>query len=204
MLRTHSNRSRLLTVTCFVATISSNAVAQCAHPSRNYPGNPWAGGAIGLVGGPGVGATELRDAVAIWQRCCASAFLEQALPELWVNQPGHRTIHVEYIPSTSPRLGVCGTFSGDTISIWRFAMRADGRFACVPRSHIIAHEIGHILGLADAPGTRACANHIMAPLVAGSQWQSHVDPAECALASNTNAPTRYVAALSSALLPGAK
>ena len=172
------------------ALLTGGAVeGQCTRFSRNYPGEPWRGGSIGLIPRRGLGEAELRAAVAVWQRCCADAFAGSAIPELWVNQPGDRTVYIDYIDSTSPRPGACGSFNGATITLWNFTLHGDKRVLCAPRVRLIAHEIGHILGLADAPRQAECASDIMAPVRVEGAWSAAVAPRECELAARANFPT---------------
>lgn len=179
---------RLVFITLAMMTLASvPASPQCAQFSPNYPGSPWPGESVGVLAGAGVHAGQISGAIKIWYRCCGDHFDDQALPALLANQVGTRTILVRR-QATSPLPGQCGKFSGHTIIVYSFAKLHGSRFQCGAAERVIAHELGHVLGLADAPATPLCRDNIMAGIPIGEGPTPEVSRAECLLAAQANAP----------------
>ncbi|HEX9982556.1 MAG TPA: hypothetical protein VGF69_04770 [Thermoanaerobaculia bacterium] len=136
-------------------------------------------GSIGVIADSGVSEAWISGGVDQWGVCGADSF-----PTLYCNQPGDYTFTVFYQPIKNPDGAGCGSADPDvdlTASGWQvrggaiYLFERDGfGFPCnnttEARAHTVAHEIGHILGLADSD----CTNRVMG----GSTGT--VQPDECA------------------------
>jgi len=187
-----------------------DASAQCSVFSRGYGGRPWPGSSIGVLAGAGVSEADIIAAIAIWERGCVDLFAVGRIPRLLANRPGDRSVRVELDTKVSPDHGVCGTFNAASIKIWGFTFRGNKVVSCGPAARLIAHELGHVLGLGDAPERRECSTHIMSHI-----WLDHlvIDramPGECEIVAAANLPglglegaaTELVAADLTTELPG--
>ena len=164
------------------------AAAQCSVFSLNYGGRPWPGGSIGVFAGEGISAGEIEDAIEIWERGCDALYAAGRIPRLLANRPGDRSVRIELDAKVSPREGVCGVFNAATIKVWGFAQRHGKVKSCGPVARLIAHELGHVLGLGDAPPDRQCCNHIMSPIWPDKLLIDRALPGECAIVAAANAP----------------
>ena len=122
----------------------------------------------------------LAEAVALWEECPGyglgfPAFVTEPreVPPMPV-----RTLTVEYHPrSESP---VCGRFFGNEIHLYAFARDDRGRVRhCGAPELLLAHELGHVLGLADAGREAACREHVMAHVDELNRGDRRVRPSEC-------------------------
>ena len=165
-----------------------DAGAQCSVFSLNYGGRPWPGGAIGVFAGEGISAGEIEDAIEIWERGCDALYAAGRIPRLLANRPGDRSVRIELDAKVSPREGVCGVFNAATIKVWGFAQRHGKVKSCGPVARLIAHELGHVLGLGDAPPDRQCCNHIMSPIWPDKLLIDRALPGECAIVAAANVP----------------
>lgn len=164
------------------------AAAQCSVFSLNYGGRPWPGGSIGVLAGEGISAGEIEDAIAIWERGCDALYAAGRIPRLLANRPGDRSVRIELDAKVSPREGVCGVFNAATIKVWGFAQRHGKVKSCGPVARLIAHELGHVLGLGDAPPERECCNYIMSPIWPDKLLIDRALPGECAIVAAANTP----------------
>jgi hypothetical protein len=165
-----------------------DAGAQCSVFSHNYGGRPWPGSSIGVLAGEGVSKADIVDAIAIWERGCDALYAAGRIPLLLANYPGARMVRVDLDAKVSPVSGVCGTFNAASIRIWRFTIRAGKVQSCGPVARLIAHELGHVLGLGDAPELRQCCNHIMSPIWPDRLLIDRALPGECEIVAAANVP----------------
>jgi len=165
-----------------------DAGAQCSVFSRNYSGRPWPGDSVGVLAGKGVSEADIVDAIALWQRGCSDLYAAGRIPRLLANRPGARTVRVDLDAKVSPRDGVCGEFNAASIKVWGFAIRNHRVMACGPVARLIAHELGHVLALGDAPETRECCTHIMSPIWPDKLLLDRVLPGECEVVAAANVP----------------
>ena len=165
-----------------------DAAEQCSAFSRGYGGRPWPGASIGVLAGAGVGEDDIRDAIAIWERGCTELYAAGRLPHLLPGRPGDRSVRVDVDGKVSPVDGVCGVFSAASIKVWGFAIRAGKVQSCGPTARLIAHELGHVLGLGDAPELRQCCNHIMSPIWPDKLLLERALPGECEIVAAANVP----------------
>jgi hypothetical protein len=164
------------------------AGAQCSVFSLNYGGRPWPGSSIGVLAGEGVSEADIVDAIALWQRGCSDFYAAGRIPSLLANRPGVRTVRVDVDAKVSPVSGVCGAFNAASIKIWGFAVRAGKVRSCGPMARLIAHELGHVLGVGDAPELRQCCNHIMSPIWPDKLLLDRALPGECEIVAAANVP----------------
>jgi hypothetical protein len=164
------------------------AGAQCSVFSRNYGGRPWPGDSIGVLAGKGVDEEEVVEAIALWQRGCSDLYAAGRIPSLLANRPGARTVRVDLDARVSPRDGVCGEFNAASIKVWGFAVRNNKVMSCGPVTRLIAHELGHVLALGDAPEIRECCTHIMSPIWPDKLLLDRVLPGECEVVAAANVP----------------
>jgi len=175
-----------LMIVALVAVLDVSA--QCSVFSRGYGGRPWPGGSIGVLAGEGVREADVIAAIEIWQRGCPDLYAAGRIPRLLPNRPGHRTVRVDLDATVSPAHGVCGTFKAASITVWRFTIRDYKVWSCGPVARLIAHELGHVLGLGDAPERRECCNHIMSPIWPDKLLIDRALPGECEIVAAANIP----------------
>lgn len=140
---------------CLLIALGSRpaAAAECARPlaaqtSRAEP--------ISLRL-EGIAARTARSAIAMWGSCGRAG---AGFPLFALDPPGTRVLTVRRAP-TSGR-AICGELRGSEIVLYAFALGAAGVVRCEGEAQTLAHELGHVLGLADAPVGAGCAGHIMA------------------------------------------
>lgn len=123
------------------------------------------GDSIRLVADASVPPRVIEEAVAIWASCPGYG---SAFPVFTTDAAGAaRTLAVSYrkVRQSGGDRKRCGTFSGNTIVLHGYVRSPGGRlYPCGSLARNLAHELGHVLGLADAPPLPACANHVMADL----------------------------------------
>jgi hypothetical protein len=131
-------------------------------------------GTIALETDPGLPPRVVASAIALWSAC---ANYGSGFPRLVAGTLGTRVIRVE--PVSTPQGRRCGSFEASTIRLYPVALE-DGRpVPCLPPDRILAHEIGHALGLADAPARSECRDHIMAQSFEPHAPGRRVQPSEC-------------------------
>jgi hypothetical protein len=124
--------------------------------------------AIGLepVGFPAELAELAADAAELWNSAPCDA---TARPRFLVGAPGERTLVVRWIDGTAAAPNVCGSFSRGEIRLYAFARDPErGRLERCGEGgrlvEILAHELGHALGLYDQRAPQ-CSTRIMGQLV---------------------------------------
>jgi len=133
------------------------------------------GEAIGLVYASDVRPELVREAIALWRGCSG---YESSFPAFRDGPGGTRTLRVRFeLASGNAR---CGGFRGTEIVVYAWAMDGGRRRPCGPPAVNLAHELGHALGLADAP--MACADRIMAPVDPARPRARAVRADECRIA----------------------
>lgn len=139
-------------------------------------GNPRISDSIGIVFGKDVPRKIVEEAVEYWARCNG---YRTDFPQFLIGKPGMQTITVEF-GRNFKRQTRCGSFVGRTIKLYAFAIDAKGRLrSCGSRADGLAHELGHALGLMDAPHERECFDHAMGPVDVTDRNRREIQPAEC-------------------------
>jgi hypothetical protein len=143
------------------------------------------GDAIRLEPLPGLDRTVLHDAISYWQACSGYG---HRFPRIVTEGEGDIEIAVK-LERRKPGNGHCATLAHTEIVLFTKVRTASGALvSCGNLEEKLAHELGHVLGLADLPRDGRCPEHLMAPielssLVRGSAVQRRAQPAECELAS---------------------
>lgn len=132
------------------------------------------GSCVGLVYDRSLERTASR-AIALWRGCDGYG---SGFPDL--EPAGHcpRSVVVRSASTCGQRR--CGSFAGREIVLYPCAMAGDGETSCGDPALVLAHELGHVLGLGDAPAAPACMHAIMAG--AGAWLLRGVQKEECELA----------------------
>lgn len=150
--------------------------AQCA--SVESPNSQYHGDQIHFQAGMGISGSEIQDAIAMWDSGC-SGQMGNDFPGLLNGGSGgasYTVIHGGHNPDNAH----CGVHVGNTITVFDSSTKSDGsRQSCGNTTQNLAHEIGHVLGLNDAPQTAQCQNHIMAWINRNNAFSRSVKPEEC-------------------------
>ena len=154
------------------------AAAECTATTF-APNRPRSGETIGIQAGLELPAAVVEEAVGLWRQCANYGLGFPA----FVSGPGEaRTVTVNYHPRSES--AACGRFSGNRIDLFAFSGDAGGRIRhCGPRALVLAHELGHVLGLADVRGDRTCGRHIMSDINKRNRYDRVVQDDECQAAS---------------------
>jgi hypothetical protein len=115
-------------------------------------------------------------AIERWQRCDEYSI---AFPRFVLGAGQGRIVEI-VIEDGLPGLGDCGSFVGDVITIYRRALVDNERILICPKpDRILAHELGHVLGLRDMDAQRGCPSFIMSEVAAGRPPLQRVAKDEC-------------------------
>jgi hypothetical protein len=131
-------------------------------------------GTIALEPDPTLPPALVEAAIDLWTAC---ANYGSGFPRLVTGTLGSRVIRIE--PVSRIEGSRCGSFAASTIRLHATARDGARVVPCTPSDRILAHEIGHALGLADAPPIESCRNHIMAPAFHPRDAARLVQPSEC-------------------------
>jgi hypothetical protein len=114
-------------------------------------------------------------AIEYWRRC---ANYEEGFPELIVAGVGTQILDIRYAGSRGDSR--CGDFRGRTITLYRWALLADGtRVRCGSLPQNLAHELGHALGLRDAREGAECRRRIMSQINSSNRASRRVESSDC-------------------------
>ena len=125
------------------------------------------------------GAAALLDAaIAEWSTACHDGY-GWTLPALErTDRPELATYRVE-MHANNPHGPQCGTFRGRQLTVYRFARGERGeRLHCGDPVLVLAHEIGHALGLDDVDPV-LCPTAIMADIHRANRATRRIAPADC-------------------------
>jgi hypothetical protein len=131
-------------------------------------------GTIALETDAAVPTRLVAAAIALWSSC---ANYGSGFPRLVAGTEGTRVIRIEAASTVEGRR--CGSFNASTILLYPLASEQGRPVPCLPPERILAHEIGHALGLADAPARPECREHIMAQTFEAHDAARRVQPSEC-------------------------
>ncbi len=164
-------RSPILLVLALTLSHITPAWAGCTSLRSDQP---TLGESIAVVQGPEISPRSVEKAFALWRSCPNYG---QDFPILLEGGNGTRLITIRYQPRS--RTKRCGSFQGSIVTLYKTATDSSGRpVSCGPRAQTLAHELGHVLGLNDAPEDRACRSRIMAAFNPEKPWRE-VNPEEC-------------------------
>lgn len=132
---------------------------------------------IGVHASLDVPAGTLQQAFEIWDHCRDFGF---EMPEFSNGAMTSQRLVVRY-HRAGKIVGHCGMIQGSLVTVFAFAYDERGKaFSCGPPAVVLAHEIGHFLGLLDSPAHRACRNHLMAAVPPHNAGERTVDREICA------------------------
>jgi hypothetical protein len=146
-------------------------------------GRPVAGETIGLVAAQEARGERIEplidEAIGAWSAC---SNYRSDFPALLRGGDAAAIVFVEVVEGNSGSKR-CGFFRGRTITLYRWARTsARATRSCGSLALNLAHELGHVLGLADADESPSCATRIMADLERDNLFRREVSREECALA----------------------
>jgi hypothetical protein len=122
----------------------------------------------------GLDAETARAALAMWGSCSTYG---AGFPNFQLEPGPERVISARLVPASGK--AICGELRGREIVLYAFARLPNGSvLRCEPIAETLAHELGHVLGLLDAPNEAGCSEHIMAALPLGGDRRS-VATGEC-------------------------
>jgi hypothetical protein len=108
----------------------------------------------------GLDAETARAALAMWGSCTTYG---AGFPNFQLEPGPERVISARLVPASGK--AICGELRGREIILYAFARLPNGNVVrCEPVAETLAHELGHVLGLLDAPNDANCSEHIMAAL----------------------------------------
>jgi hypothetical protein len=137
-------------------------------------GQLW-GDQIVLLPDASIPAQTIEKAIGLWRRCAGYA---TAFPRFVVGEGGGLRVAIR-LEKGSVGYRFCGRFVRDTIVLYSSARVGERSFPCAPLDRILAHELGHVLGLADLDDPQACATYIMSGIVETWPRRQSVERAEC-------------------------
>lgn len=189
MKATRKGRLPALLLLCIAGMITPEVLtAQICSPFNSA--NDGIGvGTIGLSGF-GVSDYELGVAASYYSSACSGDY-GSTFPGHIINGSGEINIQVFYNSGWAPpNVGGCGLFDGvresgylvgGSIEVWE--MNSYGA-PCDPISDSIAHELGHVYGMAnvDAASQASCSGSIMAE----RQWNGQYMPTRSVTGDNCN------------------
>jgi hypothetical protein len=120
-------------------------------------------------------ARVAEDAIERWERCEEYAI---AFPRFVVGSGHGRRVKI-HIERRLPGDGHCGSFVGDVVTVHRLARVANEILSCPPTDRVLAHELGHVLGLRDVEAPRGCPTFIMSEVVEACPPLQKVGRDEC-------------------------
>lgn len=152
----------LLVILDIVFFVQAGLAADCSISDPRYTTSP--GSAINITTVGFSGGSEVQTAIGYWSGCQGYG---DSIPTFQVGGSGGVPITIRKIVGRSNTPGggcgivdpeiVNGHLEGAEITVW--TQQSTGE-SCEPISDSIAHELGHVLGLADATDP-SCAGRIM-------------------------------------------
>lgn len=122
----------------------------------------------------GTGSSRINNAISYWQAC---GTLGQELPSMSAGSGGD--VHVTVIYNSGQHGANCGTFTpgntnaSATIELWDTSSTSSGSTYQCNVDDTLAHELGHVLGLANS----TCSGHMMAaPNISNQNGTLVADP----------------------------
>ena len=168
-------RGVALVVSATLASLGSVMASEACVEVKS--GNVRLGQSIRLIYEDPTLEDVVAKAIEHWARCPNYG---ASFPTFVEDGQATRTIRVQSIRASGQL--ACGTFKGDEIRLYAWALpREGGPFInCGPPDQILAHELGHVLGLRDAPGAPSCSDAIMAAVTPNLDRQVSVEECQAA------------------------
>jgi hypothetical protein len=120
----------------------------------------------------------LDSAIAQWIAACAPQ-VGEPLPRLERLERAEEALYRVEIRRSNPSGSQCGWLRGRNLVVYRFAMERGRALYCGDPVLVLAHEIGHALGLDDVD-PESCPRSIMATIHPGNRNSRLVRVEECA------------------------
>jgi hypothetical protein len=178
MAMARGDRWRVLLVAATVLGLAQRCEAAGVDCAVAKPGELLAA-AIGVEADASVPAGVLEAALGAWRGCPTAG---TGFPEFTAAARERSVIRVRYVAGNS-RETRCGFFSGSEIVLFASAVDRLGRAVpCGSPAANLAHELGHALGLGDAPADPRCRQYIMSADDPRPGRQRSVQSQECAAA----------------------
>ena len=153
--------------------------SQCA--SLKDPNSPRQGEQIHFQAGSGIDSTLIVAAIEMWQSGCPGD-MGVDFPTLQSGGSGGASYTV-VLEGHNGSDAHCGEFSASLIRLYTSSTDQYGnRQDCGNRTMNLAHEMGHVLGLADAPRSQNCEHNIMSWITRNNGGSRVVRSEECAQA----------------------
>ncbi len=168
----------------FATTLAHDLTAQTAAQSCVMGGDrlPRRGESVGLLYGSNVPPELIDKAIELWASCNAYA---TGFPRILDGRPGTRSVEIVYQPTLVGSNQRCGAFRGNKIVLFGAARDEYGRITrCGNMAQNLAHELGHVFGLLDAPRGRECRRTIMTRIRRDNARSRAVSAAECTAADH--------------------
>lgn len=183
MKDTRNRRAAVATLTAVVLlalAVPAAASGDCEATLLLRP-RPRPGDLLELKPARGVPKRLVEKAVALWERCpdYGLDFPAFVTPkQLPAAVTPARSLTVEYHPRSYS--ATCGRFRGNELHVYGFAVDAEDRVRhCGSPVLVLAHELGHVLGLADASKDPACREQVMAYVDEFNRYDRRVYDSEC-------------------------
>jgi hypothetical protein len=128
--------------------------------------------------GPGVDPSLIDGAIGAWTTGCGSV-VGSGFPSLNNGSNATQPTYTVVLGGANSSGPACGRTSGTTITLYSSASDGLTSFDCGSMTQNLSHEIGHTLGLADAPTGSPCQFFIMAPVNRANAFSRSVQDAEC-------------------------
>jgi len=178
----HASGCRHVFAFCLIASFCPSTLsAQCA--SLEAPTGQYFGDQIQLIPGTGTDGSLINAAISMWDSGC-SGQMGTDFPALQNGGSGGASYTV-MMGGHNAESAHCGEHSGNAIIIYTSSTDAAGnRQSCGNVTMNLAHEIGHILGLNDAPQTTQCQFNIMAWINRNNGYSRSVSGEECTKVDN--------------------
>lgn len=161
----------LLTLTILFGARKARPESSCVarHEPRATTAQPFE-----LRLGDGLDPETARAALAMWGSCTTYG---AGFPNFQLEPGPERVISARLVPASGK--AICGELRGREIVLYAFARLPNGAVVrCEPVAETLAHELGHVLGLLDAPNDASCSEHIMAAIPIHGDRRS-VSTGEC-------------------------
>jgi hypothetical protein len=152
------------------ATAEENPLCVRAKPGVRH------GEIILLDYGADMPAAVVGEAIDYWRSCDG---YRRGFPSFVTSGEATRTLRLHYLAASgSPK---CGSFRGRDIYLYEVATDDRGRLrSCGSPARLLAHELGHALGLSDCPATRECNLAVMSNVGSSLTEQPMTTRDECA------------------------
>lgn len=166
--------SAVLFVACAACLVSATP-AQASECTTVRASQRLAEGSIGFVPDDSVPEALVDEAIDRWAVCSNYG---DDFPTL--SSVDGAPLYEVRLEKEHPIDQVCGSFRGRTITLYSWTRdRLGKRVSCGPMDLVLAHEMGHALGLLDSPPSGSCQTRIMSHVVLRNRLLRRVREDEC-------------------------